>query len=377
MPIRLQRITTTSRWIPEIDGLRFVAIASVLLVHVFDQMVTRGGYYEPFSNQHPVLLRQMNLLGRGVEVFFVISGFILAQPFLRQFQDGGKRVDLGGFYLRRLTRLEPPYILALLLYASAMVLFRHGSAHVVGLSLLTSVLYVHNFFRSLPPVNFVTWSLEVEVVFYLLSPLLAYVFAIRSRKVRTTVLLAAIAVDAFIPWTGPTRVGFFFPAEMCYFLVGYLLADLRIHQREAWKHPLWDVASFTLWPVLFLFPQFRWSSPVLCVLLMVCFCASFLGPATRHLLGVQWVALFGGMCYSTYLLHALIISTLFPLTRRFISGDHIYASYVGQAVLLLTAIVAASLLYFVAIERPCMDPRWPQKLAHTLLRRKMPSTPVA
>src|SRR5690349_19587132 len=49
----------------------------------------------------------------GVQLFFAISGFILSLPFARCWLGGEKAVSLGGYYLRRVTRIEPPYIIHL------------------------------------------------------------------------------------------------------------------------------------------------------------------------------------------------------------------------------------------------------------------------
>src|SRR5258707_7767528 len=81
--MKLRRITTHGNWIPEIDGLRFVAIAATLLTHIFGQTYLRS---EPsFASQsHYNFFNLVDRGGRGVLLFFAISGFILAQPFLRQ-----------------------------------------------------------------------------------------------------------------------------------------------------------------------------------------------------------------------------------------------------------------------------------------------------
>ena len=365
--MRLQRITTSSRWIPAIDGLRFVAILSVLLTHVFAETVNRGGFTAVAYSRHPLLIHEMYLLGRGVQVFFVISGFILAQPFLRAYRDKTKPVSLRSFYTRRLTRLEPPYILALLLYAGPMILFRHAPPHLVGLSLLSSILYVHNFLPWLPPIDFVAWSLEVEVMFYLLAPLLALVFLIERPQLRRGILVTVITILALTQWAATNRVGFLFPSQLCYFLIGYLLADLRIHERSAWIDPRWDLVNLFAWPALFFIPDFHSTPIILCALLLACFVASMLGPVTRRLLELRWVALLGGMCYSTYLLHMLIISALFPLSRRLLTGSHLVGGVVLQWVLLLPPVLLGSVAYFLLIERPCMDPRWPHKLLQRLV----------
>src|SRR5437016_6274312 len=95
----LRRLTTRGTFIPQVDGLRFIAITFAVLIHV--EQFSRSG--------------NMFLLGwRGVQLFFVISGFILSLPFAAHYLSGGPPVHLGKYYLRRVTRLEPPYILNIL-----------------------------------------------------------------------------------------------------------------------------------------------------------------------------------------------------------------------------------------------------------------------
>src|SRR3954468_10746698 len=98
-----RRITTSGQIIPEIDGLRFIAIALVIWHHL--------ALYVSTQQRAPL---GAAVLGQyGVELFFVISGFILAVPFAMHFLGGGPRVKLSRYFVRRLTRLEPPYLLAL------------------------------------------------------------------------------------------------------------------------------------------------------------------------------------------------------------------------------------------------------------------------
>ena len=235
--------------------MRFVAILSVLLIHTIGEMTHRSAIAAAQSSRHPLFLQEMYLLGRGVQLFFVISGYILAQPFLRQHVDGGKPVSIGGFYLRRLTRLEPPYILSLLLYAMVAAFGKHLGVHIAAQSFLSSMLYVHNlhlFWPSVPSLNLVTWSLEVEVQFYLLAPFLALLFCIRNVIARRAVLIGLILASALPSW-GPMH-GFMLPEQLCYFLVGFLLADLRVSTRTAWRSSLWDLALIGLWPAFFFLP---------------------------------------------------------------------------------------------------------------------------
>jgi peptidoglycan/LPS O-acetylase OafA/YrhL len=104
-----------------VDGIRFIAIASVFLFHV-----TRLLYDEYPANRVTPFGRAeaADVVGRflregrlGVMVFFALSGFILAMPFVAARLGEGRPVSLGAYFLRRVTRIEPPYLVALALVA--------------------------------------------------------------------------------------------------------------------------------------------------------------------------------------------------------------------------------------------------------------------
>ncbi len=375
--MQLQRVTTSARWLPELDGLRFVAIMAVLLVHVLDQTVNRSALGRAQGLQHAHFVAGINHLGRGVQLFFVISGFILAQPFLRQFRDGGKAVSLPGFYLRRLTRLEPPYLLSLVLYAAAFVLFRGERVRTIAPAFAAHALYAMQLlYHHVKVLNIVTWSLEVEVQFYLLTPLLALLFRLRPTALRLGVLVLCIAVGAARDWSGMIGYRSMLPSNLCFFLVGFLLADLRVAARPALRHALWDAGCVLLWPCIFLLPEGPWTAPLLCLLLLLAFTASMAGPLVRRMLGWYPIAILGGACYSIYLLHMLILSTLFPATRHALVFHHLWMNYAVQALLLVPCAIGLSMVYYVLIERPCMDPRWPAHLWRRLSGQREPRTLV-
>ena len=81
---------------------------------------------------------------RGVELFFAISGFILGIPFASHFLRQDARVDLTGYFLRRLTRLEPPYFISLFVWAADQIVMGHRSRTEMGPHLLASFVYLHN-----------------------------------------------------------------------------------------------------------------------------------------------------------------------------------------------------------------------------------------
>ena len=124
MPLldKLKRTTSSSFYLPQLDGLRFLAIFLVVvqmhITHYIDEKffankLFEDGYWKAF------IMEGIN----GVYLFFVISGFILGLPFAKSFILNESKVDLKRYYLRRLVRLEPPYILALILSFIASVWF--------------------------------------------------------------------------------------------------------------------------------------------------------------------------------------------------------------------------------------------------------------
>lgn len=320
-PVRLfQRITSSGKFIPQIDGLRFIAIASVFALHA-----------NSVSGSHALALGW-----RGVHLFFVISGFILGLPFAAHALKGAPAVDLKRYFLRRVTRLEPPYILNILLCYIVMRTL-HGVS--VG-HLLASLSYSHSLvYGAVSAINPVAWSLEVEIQFYCSVPLLASVYRLKHRRL---VLLAII--------TAFSAGRFFYPSELTilgnlqFFAVGMLLADFYTCGLPK-RSPLWDVISLA-WPVVFLLPgpAFFAVLPFLCLVL---YTAAFTGPLTSRVLSLAPVTAIGGMCYSIYLFHYQIICAV----------PHFWHSN------RLVATIATILFcggFYLLIERPCMNPNWPK-----------------
>ncbi len=128
---QLSRITTPGRtFIPQIDGLRFVAIMAVIGYHV-RVICSYHLHTTPAGNavEGDVVNDVLSVGHLGVELFFAISGFILSLPFARWWLGGGKSVSLRGYYIRRVTRIEPPYVIHLLfLFVFCALVLRHQPA---------------------------------------------------------------------------------------------------------------------------------------------------------------------------------------------------------------------------------------------------------
>ena len=107
-----------------------------------------------------------------MELFFTISGFILFLPYAAHFLRGGKQPRLRQYYFRRVTRIEPPYLIHLgIAFVIALVINDRDPLQLAP-HLMASAFYLHNLIYGMSStLNTVAWSLEIEVQFYLLAPL--------------------------------------------------------------------------------------------------------------------------------------------------------------------------------------------------------------
>jgi hypothetical protein len=214
---------------PEIDSLRFVAITATLANHIFGEIVLHSG--QRFAICQVAFNELMHRMGRGVPLFFAISGFILAQPFLRQHVLHGQPVSLKAYFKRRLTRLEPPYILSLLIYATVQAV-RHSHPRSLILPLLAHIFYIQTFLP-MRTLNFVTWSLEVEVQFYILAPALGYLYTISSPVLRRGLIITLLLSSAAIQNVSHGIVSRSLPGQLQFFLVGFLLGRSSLQAQRS------------------------------------------------------------------------------------------------------------------------------------------------
>jgi peptidoglycan/LPS O-acetylase OafA/YrhL len=365
----LRRIITSNRFIPEVDGFRFFAILIVVVSHVYLQCgpIPGGG---AFAKAFRLAFWDGR---RGVYLFFTISGFILGLPFARHHLQQGNKVNVRSYFRRRLTRLEPPYVLAMLLRVPLILVYKHSSVSTVLLHLLASLLYVHNAIFSqystiIPP----AWSLEIEVQFYLLAPLLTGIFLVRNKQLRRALLMAGIVIAGVIATTliAPYgRLSLSLLYYLQYFLAGFLLCDFYLaDDRFSMPKWLWDLIGLlsTAW---ILYSQAAWYPIVLPFATIALYMAGFRGGIVRAFFSFGPISIIGGMCYSLYLTHSTMLAAVTPLVHRLAhSSFPIPVQFILIFSLCFAAVLLAGLIYFVLIERPCMDPSWPHKLAVKLGR---------
>ncbi len=368
---KLSRVTSSGRFVPEIDGLRFVAIISVLLFHAHGHFLPKT---PDFSSPLWAALSTLILQGWfGVQLFFIISGFILSVPFAEQRMLGKPAVPLKKYFLRRLTRLEPPYIINLVVLGSLLVIFNGKSVGELAGHFFASMFYAHNLaYHTQSTINHVAWTLEIEVQFYVLAPLLCLVFAIRNKWLRRGVVAAAILASSAQCYFGfDDLLNMTLLGQIRFFLLGFLLADVylvewRSSPGKSWK---WDVAGLAAWAAV---PAAFFDGRAMCFaippLLLVAYMAAFRGMLVNRFFTSPWIVVIGGMCYTIYLYHVPLVA----LVRQPLFGDatpgYDWLNLVKFAVVVV-GVLAVSAAIFALSEKPFMRKDWPARLAAWLRAR--------
>src|ERR1700733_3368995 len=168
-----------SKRLPSLDGLRAVAISFVLLGH--------ASHTALFPQAWKSVLARLPALGHfGVELFFVISGFVITHSLANEERDNDT-VSLRAFYVRRVLRILPP-VAAYLLFV--FVLQAAGAIDLDRVEWVAALTFTRNFCAG----HWITghlWSLAVEEQFYLLWPFM-FAFA-RFARWRLSFLLIVAA----------------------------------------------------------------------------------------------------------------------------------------------------------------------------------------
>jgi peptidoglycan/LPS O-acetylase OafA/YrhL len=211
------KITAALSYRPDIDGLRAIAILAVVFYH-FGFWQFAGGFI-------------------GVDVFFVISGFLITGLIHREMMDGD--FSIRRFYERRIRRIFPALfvMLAVATVAAAVLLFP-SDFELYAQSLIATAMFASNFefwreagyfdaWASTKPLLHL-WSIAVEEQFYLVFPALLW-FAGRSSRMKLLIGVGALFVLslAFSIWavgSAPIAAFYLLPSRMWELMLGALLA---------------------------------------------------------------------------------------------------------------------------------------------------------
>ena len=200
--VTAESVRTEVGYIPAIEGLRGIAVLWVVLFHYV--VVRSGQFADPFvawidaSSIAKIIVRNGYL---GVDLFFLITGFLLTLPWFKHAMEGRNPPAAREFYVRRVRRIVPAYYvqLAILFFVCVPLLnpdlWRASRGFVLG-NLGLHVLFLHYltpYSAASLLINGALWTLQLEMQYYLLLPLIA-VWFVRAPYVAGATLFAAAVI---------------------------------------------------------------------------------------------------------------------------------------------------------------------------------------
>ncbi|MDC7126973.1 MAG: acyltransferase family protein [Spirochaetales bacterium] len=310
--------TLSQDYIPEIDGLRAIAVLAVVIYHLNLFPPFKGGFI-------------------GVDVFFVISGYVISRSLYKG-AEYGFAAYIGRFYARRIKRILPALAVCLLAAITATILFippcwldesitKTGLSAFLGYSNFTLALDHNRYFSVVGELNpfLHTWSLAVEEQFYLIFPLIYFIWLRHGKKKsaagfisRIVLPILALASLCFSAWETPAfhdRAFYLLPSRFWELAAGALLSQLHSVRGAIFKSVRLSgvlmpagllMIAFTLFSADEWDFPFAWAVlPVLGSLLVINgVCAK--QPGSRHLCGILSsppMVFLGKISYSLYLWH--------------------------------------------------------------------------
>jgi peptidoglycan/LPS O-acetylase OafA/YrhL len=316
-------------YFPALDGLRAICILLVIFNH------TRC-HYPPFIYGWV-----------GVDIFFVLSGFLITTLLLRERESYGN-LSLKGFYTRRAFRILPVYFVVLAGYLVLIPSLRDWKRWEEMKLALPYLLTFTQEFRPAATGNIYnqTWSLGYEEKFYLLWPLLVLIgFPFRTRRIG--ILIAAASLILLLPPTGARSYGGLFLGA----LFGVVLdkSSGRWMQSTIARVP----ASLALTVVLgtYLLAGYMPSFILLFSLATAFFTAALVTHPgmVRSFLEQPAMVLFGKRSYAMYLVHVVVLDGIEVAAQRM----HLDLWYIVVPMAYLASFAAAMALFYL-VERPCV-----------------------
>ena len=343
-----KRVTSSGNYIAEIDGFRFLAIFLVIIFH------SNIWSDELYGINKSYLWKIIDMGNIGVQFFFVISGFIIAMPFIKNYSQN-RKVKISSYFKRRLTRLEPPYLIAMLgFYTIAIFLSSHSFGELLH-HYLTTIFYSHGFiFDSRSLINSVSWSLEIEIQFYIIAPILFLIFKIKSKKL---IIILLTIISVFWPLLFNT-IGFNYLnllGYFHYFTFGSLLCFLYLNYKisPSYIYDFLGVILFFMIFTLFNYKQF-FVNYFLGLTIFLIYLFVLNSKLIIKFFRLEIISTIGGMCYTIYLVHNPLLQYVKKFQLAYFSTNNFYIDSINAFIILIPLLTVCCGIFYLLVEKPFM-----------------------
>jgi len=368
-----------------LDGLRGIAASLIVIHHAFTANIIKF-----FDNAHLPFLGYYfrNFTQSGVDLFFVLSGVVLLRPYLRK----ERKFKVVTYFQRRIKRIYPPYFFALLFAAFVIWFNNHYSTWYNQKGLRTQFSWIETL-KEAAVINFdgqyynlAWWSLQIEILFYILVPCILFVFPSREKingrnmamailfTLVLTVLLQLFFTDhcaiIYSLTYNTATIGKFLEYPLC-FLMGVFLASKDFTTKYAWYFILSGMVLigcswFTIIPYMhthynqLMHPGYGLVYAGIIIL-------AFNVRSFKNFLSKPFMVWLGERSYSLFLIHFSVFYLIDNLVSHFTTERDIAYALLTRLIGIPVALFAAMLL-FQFVERKQAhglktgDMFWPKKM---------------
>lgn len=340
---------------PEIDGLRAIAVISVIIYHLNENWLS-GGFL-------------------GVDIFFVISGFLITGIIITEIQQNS--FSLKQFYTRRIKRIYPAFITVMALVSFiASAIFIYNDFNKLRKTIELAIAFLSNFYLGLTqgyfdlsanenPVLHI-WSLAVEEQYYLIFPLILILAYKKFREVKvlfiiTLILFFILLATSFVSANFYKEVlhqpNIYYLSNLRFpeLLVGSLLAiyhnlSNKVQLSKQVNNILAILSTLLLFSCLFLMNNNIAFIPGITLILPCIFTALIIHTTSQNniiklCLSNKVIVFIGKISYSLYLYHWIFIAFAYYITgEKQINNQSI-------AIVIILTIIFSVLSYYL-IEQP-------------------------